>query len=224
MARSCCSSERSAAPCRSGSSVVYTLSPCSYSWRPNCASSCWRTHSTKYGALLAAAAGLPLVGEIQRIRARQAGLGVAHHRGPAHQLDHGVAPRDGALRIAARIVPLGPLGQRRQRGRLGQVEVASRLPEVLLGRRLHAVGAVAQIDLIEVQLEDAVLGVLGLDRARDLGFFELADQGLLACERLGKEIARELHGDRREPLRVPARRDVARRRRPPPAPSRCRGG
>ncbi len=158
-----------------------------------------------------ATAGRPLVSQLQRVGAREARLGVAHHAGAAHELDHRVAARNGALRIASRIVALGPLRQRGQCGGFREVELARRFAEILLRGRLHAVRTVAEVDLIQVELENSVLGILPLDLAGDFGLFELAHECLLPSDRLGEEVAGQLHRDRREPLRVLPRDDVARR-------------
>ena len=116
------------------------------------------------------------------------------------QLDDRVAALDRAIGKAARVVALGPLGQRGERRRLGDIQIPDRLAEVALRRGLDAVRAVAEVDLVEVELEDLVLGVLRLDRARDLRFLELANERLLARDALGEDVARELHRDRREAL------------------------
>src|SRR5882757_5483817 len=60
--------------------------------------------------------------------------------------------------------------------------------------------------MIEIELEDFLLVVFRLDRARDLRFLDLADDAFLARDLLGKDVARELHRDRGESLRVSVNR------------------
>jgi hypothetical protein len=127
----------------------------------------------------------------------------------SHQLQDGVAALDGALGKAARVITPGRLGQRGDGGRLGEVDVAHRLAEVALTGRLDAVGAAPQVDLVEVELENVVLAVLRLDGPRDLGFTQLADDGLLARQLPRIDVARQLHGDGRESLGESAAPQVA---------------
>ena len=151
--------------------------------------------------------------ELEWIRLRETRFGVADGSLLAHQFDDRIAPLDGALGRATRIVTLGRLGQSGEHRRLGDVEIARRFSEVPLRRRLDAVRAVAERDLIEVQLEDLVLRVLRLDGARDLRFLELAGQSREAAavatvDRLGEDLSRELHRDGREALGESAMPDV----------------
>src|SRR4029079_11865377 len=71
----------------------------------------------------------------------------------------------------------------------------------------------AERDLIEVELEDLVLGVLRLDGACDFRFLQLAREAgeaaaLATIDRLGEDLSRELHRDRRESLGEAAVLDV----------------
>ena len=79
---------------------------------------------------------------------------------------------------------------------LGDVEFAGTLPEVALARDLDTVRAIAEVDLVEVELEDLVLGIALLDVERHTHLAQLAAQAAVAAvDVLGKEVARELHGD-----------------------------
>src|SRR5206468_3731201 len=71
-----------------------------------------------------------------------------------------------------------------------EVQVARRLAEIDLRRRLHAVRTRPQVDLIEVHLQDRVLGEVVLDFDRDARFLQLAGQGLFLRELLGEHVAR----------------------------------
>ena len=57
----------------------------------------------------------------------------------------------------------GRLDDAREHRRLGERELRDRLAEVDLRRRLHAVRAVTEVDGVQVQLEDLVLGELLLE-------------------------------------------------------------
>ena len=78
----------------------------------------------------------------------------------------------------------------------------------MLRGRLDTVRAVAEVDLIEVELEDLLFRIARLDLPRDLRFLELSRHCLLARDLLGEDVARELHGERREALREVAMHDV----------------
>ena len=65
--------------------------------------------------------------------------------------------------------------------------------EVDLRRGGHAIGAVAEIDLVQVQLEDLVLAEAPLDLQCQQDLLDLADVGLFGGE---KEVTGDLHSDR----------------------------
>src|SRR6266550_5446594 len=60
----------------------------------------------------------------------------------------------------------------------------------------------AEVDLIEIQLEDFLLVVFCLDLTRDLRFLDFADRTFFAGDLLREDVARQLHRDRGESLRV----------------------
>ena len=60
----------------------------------------------------------------------------------------------------------------------------------------------AEVDLIEVKLEDLFLVVLGLDLTRDFRFLDFADRTFFAGDLFGEDVARQLHRDGGESLRV----------------------
>src|SRR5207253_7504140 len=88
--------------------------------------------------------------------------------------------------------------------RLSEIQIVNGLREVALRCRLYAVGAVTEIDLIQVQLEDLVLRVTRLDGPGDLRLLDLADEtrdaSPLSRDALGEHVACELHSDRGEAL------------------------
>ena len=112
-----------------------------------------------------------------------------------------------------RAVVVRPRRERRRRPnqpgderRLRQRQRARRLAEQMLRHRLDAVHAGAQIDAVQIQLEDLVLRELRLDQQRDARFLDLAAVGAHVRQ---KQRARELLRERAaalEPPRPGARR------------------
>ena len=76
--------------------------------------------------------------------------------------------------MAERIVVLRRLRERGEIGRLGDRELVHRLVEVVERRCRDAVGAKAEIDLVQVKLEDLVLRVGLLDAEREQRLLHLA--------------------------------------------------
>ena len=69
-----------------------------------------------------------------------------------------------------------------EHGGLGEVHLADRLAEIILRRRLDAVGAAAEIGAVEIELEDLGLGVVVLEIDRDERFLDLAGERPLGRE------------------------------------------
>ena len=97
-----------------------------------------------------------------------------------------------ARRVGQRVEARRCLGQAGDHRHLRQAGVTNRLAIVDLGRGLDAVGAVAQVDLVDVQLEDFILGQLAFDLQRQQDFGGLAGKAAFAGE---EEVLRHLHGD-----------------------------
>src|SRR3712207_8998935 len=76
------------------------------------------------------------------------------------------------------------LHQAGEQGRLAQVELAGVDVEVVLGGRLHAVRAVAEVRGVQVALEDPVLGVGLLQRRSEEHTSELQSRQYLVCRLL----------------------------------------
>jgi hypothetical protein len=112
--------------------------------------------------------------------------------GLAHALQHVVAADDVARGLMIGFAEEGNLGVAASGRRLGQAQLVERLAEVVLGRRRHAVGAVAEEDLVEVQLEDLVLGQLALHLQRQQHLHHLAAVAVFGAE---VEVLRDLLGD-----------------------------
>ena len=111
----------------------------------------------------------------------------------------------GAFRIAVRRQPRRRFDEARQHRGLRDRDVLRRLAEIALRRGFDAIGAGAEIDAVEIELEDLVLGMLALQPERELHLLQLALQGAL----LGQEqVLGELLRQRRAALRDAAMQDV----------------
>ena len=111
-----------------------------------------------------------------------------------HAPDDPVAARLGGARVFAGVVVIGCLGQRGEERRLGDTQLTERLVEVIERRRRHPVGAEAEIDLVEVELENAVLAEGTLDAEGEDRFLDLAVERQLVGQ---QEVLRHLLGDGR---------------------------
>ena len=153
-------------------------------------------------------AGLHPARQRQGIGLRQAGLLVVDDAFTAHQLDDRVAALHGTRGKPARVVTRRSLRDRRQRCRFGDIQVTDRLPEVALGGRFHTVRAGAEVDLVEVQLEDLVLRIPPLDPPGNLDLLQLPDRRFFARQLRGKDVARQLHRDGGETFHEASRPQV----------------
>ena len=118
-----------------------------------------------------------------------------------HGLQDHVAPSLGAVRIAVRAQALGPLDEpRKQCGFLGP-EVFHVLAEVDVGCRLHAVGAGAQVDLVQVIFQNLVFGVVALQQDGGDGLLDLSPHVFLLVQ---EDVAGQLLGDGGSALRLEA--------------------
>ncbi len=111
----------------------------------------------------------------------------------------------GALRVDARVEGARRDRQPGQHGEFADREVGQLLAEVGLSRRTEPVGSLAEEDLVDVDLQDPVLGQLGLDLECQRDLVDLARVQLLARQVKG---ARDLHGDRAAALAAPAADEV----------------
>jgi hypothetical protein len=111
----------------------------------------------------------------------------------------------GPLRIRHRIETGRGLRQAGQHGHLGQAEVLQGLAEIDLRSGGKTVGALPEVDLIDVNLENFVLGETAFDLEREQRFVDLARQRLFARK---EEVPRHLHGDRAGALALAAAGEV----------------
>lgn len=109
-----------------------------------------------------------------------------------HALEDPVAPLRTAGRVDQRVVARGRFRQAGDHRHLGQAQVFDRLAVIDLCGSLDAIGTVAQVDLVDVELEDLVLGQLSLDLQGQEDFIDLSREASF----IGKEVVlRYLHGD-----------------------------
>ncbi len=108
--------------------------------------------------------------------------------------------------ILERIVVARRLGEGRKIGAIGKGKLVQSLVPIGLGCCRHAIGAHAEIDLVEVKLEDLLLGEGALDADGKDRLFQLPLNGLVAGK---EEILGHLLGDGRGADRAPARLQIA---------------
>ncbi len=109
-----------------------------------------------------------------------------------HAAQDPVAALFGAHRVGQWVEARGRLGQAGDHRHLCQAHVTDRLAVVDLGRGVDTVGAVAEVDLVHVQLKNLVLGQLPLDLQGQQNFVGLAREAALAGQ---EEVLGHLHGD-----------------------------
>ena len=116
-----------------------------------------------------------------------------------HQAQHVSLAGLGALRVLQRVIGRGRLRQASQQRRLGQGQIFGRLVEIELRGRLDAVGQVAVVDLVEVDLQNGVLGIAACDLSRQDGLFDLAGDAALwrQEDQLGQLLADGAGADHR---------------------------
>ncbi len=122
----------------------------------------------------------------QRLGRGLAGVGVGDGAGVDHGAQHDVAPFARAFGIAERREPRRRLDEPGNRRRLGERQVADVLAEEDARRFRHAVygkgAALAEHDVVQVQLEDLLLGEARLEHERHELFLQLAPHRLLGRE------------------------------------------
>ena len=114
-----------------------------------------------------------------------------------HAFDDVALALRGAFGVGNRVVGRWRFGQAGQHGCLGHRHHRQRLAEVDLRGRSEAVGALAQENLVHVDLQNLVLAEQALDLQRQQYLVNLAGEGLLGRQ---VEVARHLHGDGRRAL------------------------
>jgi hypothetical protein len=123
---------------------------------------------------------------------RLAALGIADGTGGDHPVQHPVLAPGGRRVVDDGVGVDRVLLQAGQHRGLRQVELRQRLAEVDLRGGAVAVGALAQVDLVQVELQDAVLAQLAFQLPGNQRFLQLAFDG---APRAQEEGARHLLRD-----------------------------
>ena len=118
-----------------------------------------------------------------------------------HTVENPVAARRRRLRQAHRIIAVWRLGQSAEEGSLSQGQLVERFIEIGHRRRRDAISARAEIDLVQIEFEYALLGQRRLDLGgeQDLLYFA-RDRNLIRQQ----HVLGDLLGDRRRPDRTAA--------------------
>src|SRR5262249_32442616 len=119
-----------------------------------------------------------------------------------HAIDHPVAALNCSLRKAERVVVARRLGKSGKIGAVGDGKLGQRLVTIGLRRSSDTVGAGAEIDLVQIKLEDLLLGERALDADSQDRLLQLALHRLLIRQ---KEVLGHLLGDGRGADLVAAR-------------------
>ena len=121
-----------------------------------------------------------------------------------HRGQHGLRARLGRRRVDDRRVVRRRLQHAGQRRRLRQRHVARRPAEIAVRRGVHAIGAGAEIDPVEIEREDLLLRQAHLQPHGQDHLLHLALEGAL---RLEEQVLGELLGDGRAALHHAAGRE-----------------
>ena len=122
-----------------------------------------------------------------------------------HGGEHDLGALFGAVEIARRGQPRRRFDEPREQRGFGERDLSRRLAEIALRGLFDAVGAGAEIDAVEIELENLRLGEFALEPERQQHFLQLAgDRALLRQEK----IFGELLGDGRAALGDAAVQDV----------------
>ena len=124
------------------------------------------------------------------------GLGLRFRDIPVlgHFADHDIAPERGAFPVLGQMARAWRGRERRDERGFLDGQFFQVLAEIGQTRRRHAIGAPAEKNLVEIKLEDAILGEILLDPVGEDRLLDLALIGALARQ---KEVLHHLLGDAR---------------------------
>ena len=127
----------------------------------------------------------------------------------AHQAEHGAGAADGGIDIGRRRIARRRLDQSGNNGGLADGQVGGGVTEETATGAVHTVGAAAEIDLVEIKLENLLLGELRFERHGQHHFARLAIDGPIGVqEKIAGKLLR-YRGGRTQPL-VASRPDIDR--------------
>ena len=118
----------------------------------------------------------------QRLQPGGVGLGRADVPGLHHQPQHHRLPVFGAVGVGIGVIDCGQLGQPGQQRGLGQGQVGHVFGKVGLRGGVCAIGKVAVIEFVEINLQDLLFGIAAADLGGEDGFVDLARQRLFGRE------------------------------------------
>ncbi len=111
-----------------------------------------------------------------------------------HQAQDDTGAAHCGIHIGRGRITAGRLDQPGDDRRFGGGEFGRRMAEEFAAGRIHAIGAAAEIDLVEIKLEDLFLRELRLQRHREHSFAQFAIERTVVVE---KDVARQLLGNGR---------------------------
>ena len=122
-----------------------------------------------------------------------------------HLVEHDFLAFLRGVEVVERRIVVGTLRYAREHRALVEIEILDVLAEVRLRRRLHAVSALSEVDLIEIKFQNLLFRILALDLQREEDLLHLALDRPILCQ-IG--VLRELLRDRRASLCNRPARDV----------------
>ena len=117
---------------------------------------------------------LQCAADLQRLGPGAGLLSLGDGTGGQHAQQHRVLALGGACQVGDRVGITRVLRQAGQHRRFGQAQGRQRLAEVGIGGGGKTVSALAEVDLVHVQLQNLVLAQLALDLQGQQRFFQLA--------------------------------------------------
>ena len=144
--------------------------------------------------------------EHARVDAKRLRLGLGSIRGRNESVgdqsvDHVISPLDGAITVQERVIVVRPFRQGGEIGRLGDGQLVDRFVEIIERGGADAVISEAQINLVEIEFENALLRIGRFDAKRNQRLANFAFDRAFVSD---KEVFRHLLGDRRCALHMPA--------------------
>ena len=118
-----------------------------------------------------------------------------------HQVEHHAGAADRGLGIGGGGIAGRRLHQAGDDRRLGQVQALCGMAEEFAAGGVDAIGPATEIDLVEIEFQDLLLGEFALQRHRQHHLADLAAPAIAVVE---EDVARNLLGDGRRPLPAPA--------------------
>ena len=115
-----------------------------------------------------------------------------------HVSEDQVSSLDRVLRVDQRVIVSGTVGDRTQISDLRQIQLIRRFVKISLTRGSDPVVTVHEIDIVQIEFHDLVLGILLLKIPGNKDLFHLSLPGSPVVQ---EDTSGELHGDRTSALR-----------------------